>query len=159
MLILICLWILTPLYCWNVAKEGIKQHIIMIICNNTFFLFPRTYLQRNNFRKTEHNHQQWLRRRKHQGGHRSSIFPHFVFKFSSGEFEMEWGLDCHLKSCFLHSQCLIYRQSIWKYAWIAWFMFMCNFYVFSLNWLGIKTLRWIPPPLEIRLIDWLIFGV
>jgi hypothetical protein len=37
----------------------------------------------NNFRKTEHNHQQGLRRGKYQGGHRSSIFPHFVFTFNS----------------------------------------------------------------------------
>jgi hypothetical protein len=32
----------------------------------------------NNFRKTEHNHQQGLRRGKYQGGQRSSIFPHEI---------------------------------------------------------------------------------
>ena len=104
MLILICFWRLTPLYCWNIAKEGTKQHIMKIIIVGVFF-----YFQGLIYRETTSERQSTIINKDYEEENTKEagwVYFQILSTFSFSEFH------CHLKCNLIFFQFQMFN--IWS---------------------------------------------
>jgi len=138
MLILTCLCNLTPLYCWNIAKEGIKQHIMKIIILVFFYFQGLTYRETTSERQSTIANKDYEEENTKEDTGR--VYFQILSTFSSSEF------DCHLKCNLISFQFPMFN--IWSVyievcpcelvdsGWLVWFM------VFNATFNNISVISW-----------------